>query len=233
MTDSEATDQHIVSVLRDLGRRVHAGEVDGAQRAAALEHLYAALELLSDGEPRRRWYEVAVDQRDETRALNRELSAYSGSLNSIAPPMRIRTDRLPDGRPALIGEVRLDRLREGPPHSAHGGVLAGLFDELLGGGQRLDGGPPGMTGRLTVRYRRPTPLDADLELRAWIHDERRRRVVVRGECVVVDDPAAAADTVTAEAEAIFLRVDFPRLADMMRRRAAGETPDAAPPPEPR
>jgi acyl-coenzyme A thioesterase PaaI-like protein len=229
MTESEATDDQIVSLLRDLGRTVHAGGVDRAQREAALEHLHAALEHLSDGEPRRRWYEVAADQRDETRALNRELSAYSGSLNSIAPPMRIRTDRLANGRPALIGEVRLDRLREGPPHSAHGGVIAGLFDELLGGGQRLNGGAPGMTGRLTVRYRRPTPLHADLELRVWIHDERRRRVVVRGECVVVDDPPGAAATVTAEAEAIFLRVDFARLDAMMRGRADGKTPDPAPP----
>ena len=232
MTDSEFTDEHLVSRLREIGLTVHAAQVDVASRTAALGHLDAALGLLSGGEPRRRRYEVSADRRNETRARDRELSTYSGSLNPIAPPIRIRSGVLADGRPALIGEVRLDRLREGPPHSVHGGVLAGLFDELLGGAQRLNGGPPGMTGRLTVRYRRPTPLDAELEFRAWIHDERTRRVVVRGECVVVADSAGAADTVTAEAEAVFLRVDFTRFDDMMRARADGETPAPAPPLEP-
>jgi hypothetical protein len=232
MTNSTPSEEDVVSVLRTLGHTVHHGEVSGARRAEALGHLTAALELLSDGEQRVRWYEVDPEQRDRTRARNRELSTFSGSLNPIAPPMRIRPGELANGNPALIGTVRLDRLREGPPRSAHGGVIAGLFDELLGGGQRLNGGPPGMTGRLTIRYRRPTPLDADLELRVWIHDERSRRVVVRGDCVVVDDSAPDARTVTAEAEAIFLRVDFAKLDDMMRDRVDGETPSAAPSPEP-
>ena len=88
----------------------------------------------------------------------------------------------------------------------------GLFDELLGGGQRLNGGPPAVTGKLTVRYRRPTPLDTDLELRTWIADERTQWVIVRGECVTMDSQAEADGhkIVTAEAEAVFLPVDFSR-----------------------
>jgi Thioesterase superfamily len=223
-------DELVVGRLREIGRQVHAGQVDDESRAAAMEHLDEALRLLSDGAPRRRWYEVDAGSRAETRARDRELSTFSGSLNAIAPPMHIHAAHLSDGRSALIGRVRLGRLHEGPPRSVHGGVLAGLFDELLGGGQRLNGGPPGMTGRLTIRYRRPTPLDADLELRVWIHDERTRRVVVRGECLLVDDSSPGAGAVTAEAEAIFMRVDFARLDDMMRDRADGETPATAPPP---
>ncbi len=230
-------DELVVARLREIGRQVHAGQVDAESRTRALGHLDEALRLLSDGTPRRRWQTVDDPARTETRARDRGLSTFSGALNVVAPPMSIRAGELPDGRRALIGRVRLGRLHEGPPRSVHGGVLAGLFDELLGGGQRLNGGPPGMTGRLTVRYRRPTPLDADLELRVWIHDERTRRVVVRGECALVDEASArrgsprGKDTITAHAEAIFMRVDFARLDDMMRDRPDGETPATAPPPE--
>jgi len=221
--------EEVVAAIRELGRVAHAVESSPAARARAIAAIEDARATLAEGSPRLRWYEVESEQSAATRARNRELSTFSGTLNPVAPPMAIRTGELSDGRTALIGSVRLDRLREGPPHSVHGGVLAGLFDELLGGGQRLNGGPPGMTGKLTVRYRRPTPLDAELELRVWIHDERRRRVTVRGECVVVGHGQDEAEAVTAEAEAIFLRVDFEKLSDSMRGRAPGETPAPAPP----
>lgn len=225
--------EELVEAIRSLARVAHAVDSSPEGRERAVSQIESARAALADGPPRQRWYDVDAVPSAATRASNRELSTFSGKLNPIAPPMLIRSGELADGRPALIGSVRLDRLREGPPHSAHGGVLAGLFDELLGGGQRLNGGPPGMTGRLTVRYRRPTPLDADLELRVWIHDERRRRVTVRGECVLAGDGDGdgdgEAELVTAEAEAIFLRVDFERLSDMMRSRADGETPSPAPP----
>jgi hypothetical protein len=219
-----ATEEEIVAAIRELGRVAHAVESPPSVREEALALVGAARDLLGGGEPRRRWYELGPGHDDSTRARNRELSTFTGTLNAAAPPMVIRAGSL-DGRPALIGSVRLDRLREGPPHAAHGGVLAGLFDELLGGGQRLNGGPPGVTGRLTVRYRRPTPLDADLELRVWIHDERNRRVSVRGDCVVVGDTTGQA---TADAEAIFLRVDFDQMSEMMRGRGDGEVPGPAP-----
>lgn len=212
----EPTDETLVDAVRELGAILHSAGVDGARRRTALAHLEAARDLLRDGEPRLRWYEDEAGSAD-TRARNRELSAFSGSLNAVAPPMRVRTDTRPDGTAALVGAVRLDRLREGPPRSVHGGVLAGLFDELLGAGSRLSGGPGGVTGRLTVRYRRPTPLDVDLELWAWIHDERSRRIVVRGECRAPDG-GSGGEVVTAEAEAVFLRVDFAAMHRLDDRR---------------
>ena len=42
----------------------------------------------------------------------------------------------------------------------HGGYVAAAFDEVLGLAQDL-GGQSGMTGTLTIKYRRPTPLHAD------------------------------------------------------------------------
>lgn len=213
--DGHTTDEEIVELIRRLQLAVRRNESDDVAQAEAARHLEAAQELLGRGQARER---------------SRTLSTFSGSRNPVAPPMVIRPGELLDGRPALLASVQLDVLREGPPHSVHGGVLAGMFDELMGGAQRLNGGDAGMTGRLTVRYRRPTPLFENLTLRAWIHDERKRRVTVRADCYVSrpDGAEPKRSEITAEAEAFFLRVDFEQLDDIMASRVAGETPPPAP-----
>ena len=106
------------------------------------------------------------------------------------------------GEPCMIGHVRISRLREGPPQSVHGGVMAGLFDEMMGAGQGLTGRPGAVTGRLVVRYRRLTPLDTDLVLRCWVERDRGMRVDMKAECVLADDLDGKP---TAEAEAVFVR----------------------------
>jgi acyl-coenzyme A thioesterase PaaI-like protein len=86
---------------------------------------------------------------------------------------------------------------EGPPGFVHGGWIACAFDEILGIAN-ITAGHPGMTGRLTVHYRRPTPLFRELRFRAWVDRTEGRRIMTRGS--VWDD-----DVLTAEAEGIFVR----------------------------
>ena len=40
---------------------------------------------------------------------------------------------------------------------------------------------PTVTGRMFLRYRRPVPINRELSVRAWVEEERGRRVFVRGE----------------------------------------------------
>ena len=209
------SEEDVVAAIRELGRTAHAIESAPAAREEALALVQSAARLLGDGAPRRRWYELGDGPDESSRSRNRQLSTFSGSLNPVAPPMTIRTGTLDDGRAALIGSVRLDRLREGPPRAAHGGVLAGLFDELLGGGQRLDGGPPGLTGRLTVRYRRPTPIDREIRYEAWVERAEERKVLVAG-------VSTCDGELLAEGEAVFVRVDT------RRYDAPDTTPDTTP-----
>ncbi len=192
-----AQEVEVAARLRSLAGALHSGVVSDENLSAAITHLVAAERLLGGGEPRRRWYEVEASTGD--RARNRELSPWSGILNAASPPMVLETGELDDGRPALIGRARLDRMREGPPQSAHGGVVAGLFDEVMGAAQRLTRREGGVTARLTIRYRKLTPLDTDLVFRAWIEDDRTRRVVVKADCL------ADGSGVTAQAEAVFVR----------------------------
>jgi acyl-coenzyme A thioesterase PaaI-like protein len=179
-------------------------EHDPAALARAGELVGRARELL-DGPARKRWYEV--DEPADVGAITRSyaaLSPFRGSDNPLAPPLRI--ERVDDGDGPLVeGRVRLGRAYEGPPHGVHGGVLAGLFDDILGAAQRLSGSR-GVTGRLTIRYRSLTPVGTDLVLRAGAGEPHGKRVVCTATC-------HAGDTLTAEAEALFVAVDFDRLAD--------------------
>ena len=197
------TDDEVVAELRRLSDTVHATDAGDERRARAAALLREADELLSSGRPRLRWYEL--DQvTDGRRARSRDLSPWSGALNGAAPPMRIEGGER-DGVACMVGRVRLSRLREGPAAGVHGGVLAGLFDEILAAGQRLSGGVPGVTGRLVVRYRHITPIDTDLVFRSWVERDRGLRLDMRAECVVAATLDDERPTRTADAEAFFVR----------------------------
>ena len=121
------------------------------------------------------------------------------------PPLRPQPD-LRHGQPARPADARsrsattaapssstssYGTAYEGPPGSVHGGVVAAMFDEVLGMTQSLSG-QPGMTGTLRIRYRRPTPLHRELRFEGTLdrvdgsqdlHDRalpRRRRRHRRG-----------------------------------------------------
>ena len=88
----------------------------------------------------------------------------------------------------------------------HGGYVAGLFDDILGGAQTLLDGATGLTGTLKVWYRNLTPLDTELVFTAWVDHVRGRRIHARATC-------HADGVLTAEAEALFIRVDMAALAE--------------------
>jgi acyl-CoA thioesterase FadM len=68
-----------------------------------------------------------------------------------------------------------------------------------------------MTGTLTIRYRKPTPLHTDLRIEATIERIEGRKTFCVGTMY-------AGDLVTAEADGVFIRVDMARIAELMARR---------------
>jgi acyl-coenzyme A thioesterase PaaI-like protein len=176
------------------------------ERAAELLEA-AAREL--DGPGRVRRYEGFAESANAGGEPNAHFdhSPIMGMANPIAPPTRIEAG---DDDRTVIMHVRYGSAYEGPPGSVHGGVLAGAFDELLGMTQSLSG-QPGMTGTLTVKYRRPTPLHHDLRFVGTLDRVEGRKNFVSGRCY-------DGDTLTAEAEALFVRVDFQRIVDMRATR---------------
>ena len=102
-------------------------------------------------------------------------SPFMGLMNPLAPPMSARLDPDDGEWGSVLCAVTFTEPFEGPPGHVHGGFLAGVFDEILGQAQSLSG-RPGMTGKLSISYRAPTPLFTELHLRGWIERIEGRKI---------------------------------------------------------
>ncbi len=125
-------------------------------------------------------------------------SPVAGVLNPIAPPVRLEMVDGENGVPEIRGTAWFDYPYEGPPNCVHGGVIAATFDEVLGAAN-IVAGSPGMTGTLNVRYRKPTPLRAELRLEGRFLDINGRKIRTWGGMY-------HGDVLTAEAEGLFIEV---------------------------
>lgn len=138
-------------------------------------------------------------------------SPMIGLANPLAPPITIGRA----GERSAIATVTFGSAYEGPPGCVHGGYVAAAFDEVLGYVQSL-GGNPGMTARLTVQYRKPTPLHAELRFEAELERVEGRKIFTQGR-------VRANGIVTAEAEGLFLSVDRSRFEQLLAQRQALES----------
>ncbi|HEX6247365.1 MAG TPA: PaaI family thioesterase, partial [Nocardioidaceae bacterium] len=134
---------------------------------AAVEALTARLEKERD--PRSLGVQITPDGEPRDPG-----NAVVGLRNPVAPPLHIA--KHDDGRATTT--FHLGGAYEGPPGLVHGGVSALILDQVLGMAAAA-GGAPGMTGRLELDYRRPTPL-GDLSAEAWIHEVAGVKTVVHG-----------------------------------------------------
>jgi acyl-coenzyme A thioesterase PaaI-like protein len=125
-----------------------------------------------------------------------------GPHHPLRPDLRIAHE---DG--VTHGTVRFGVTFEGPPGCVHGGFVAHFFDQILGQ-HNLWARIPAMTGTLSVRFRKGTPI-----LRELSFDVRHER---RGERKVVTSGRLHAEgEVFAEAEGTFV---VPKSAAWSERR---------------
>ena len=138
-------------------------------------------------------------------------SPIIGFANPVAPPVVVE---------AVDGEVRgsayFDYPYEGPPTCVHGGVIALVFDEMLGAANII-AGYPAMTGTLTIRYRKPTPLRTALRFEARFVGRDGRKIRTQGAMYHGDD-------LTAEAEGIFIELIPQRFLQIVSENA--DSPEA-------
>ncbi len=137
-------------------------------------------------------------------------SPVIGRANPLAPPVMMAATE--DER--IEGQVTFGAAYEGPPGHVHGGWIACAYDEVLGFAQSLTGNP-GMTGTLTIRYRRPTPLGVELRFEAWVDRVEGRKIFAAGKLM-------AGNAVTAEAEGIFVSVGIERMRQLVEERDGAE-----------
>lgn len=180
-------------------------EVANAGAAIVLRHV-AALESVAQAVTR-------GESVDPEAYAFFDHSPFIGLANPLSPPVHFEFDR-----ERITGRVTFGAAYEGPPGCVHGGYVAGTFDELLGAAQSLSG-TQGMTARLEVNYRSPTPLHTELRLEARMERRDGRKLYCKG--WMWDG-----DRVCAEAEGLFLSMDSERFQALLaaRRERAGGPP---------
>lgn len=107
-------------------------------------------------------------------------NAVVGLRNPFAPPLKV--EKTKDG--TAFASFHLGAAYEGPPDLVHGGVSALILDQMLGEAAAA-GGAPGMTGKLELTYRRPTPL-GPLGAKAWIDQVEGYKTTVKGHIIGPD-----------------------------------------------
>ena len=217
--EETATDEEIAAeaalyapftdAVRDLVDVTIRTEVDPEDIRAAQVEIEAIVERL-----RKKQLDGAYGVRfrpDGTRGRNWG-NTVMGLRNPIAPPLHIHSD----GEGRAWSDFSLGAPYEGPPGLVHGGVVALMLDQVLGHAVSTSG-RPGMTGTLTIVYRRGTPL-GDLRCEAWV--DRREGIKTWGKGRMLD----ADGEVTADAEGVFILPRWARNLD--RFRAAAEATES-------
>lgn len=119
-------------------------------------------------------------------------SPVVGRFNPIAPPIDFQV-----AEDELRAEHIFDAQYNGPPAAVHGGIIALVFDELLGScGVVFKSG--GFTGTLSIRYSSLTPIGHPIRMRAWVDRHEGRKIFIRG-------TMHHGETLCSEAEGIFIQ----------------------------
>jgi acyl-coenzyme A thioesterase PaaI-like protein len=189
----------LADAVRELVGAVVLTDVDPDERAAVAAEVAALTARLR---ARRRDHTYLLVRHRDGRPEHLT-QAGSGRLNPQAPPMvweHVPAPPPPGTEPSPVEVVASCTL--GPAHTgstgrAHGSVVAALLDEAIGHAM-LAAGATGMTVRLDIAYRAPTPVGVPLAVSArFTAADGRKRL---GAAEVVAD-----GVVTAEATAVFVR----------------------------
>lgn len=202
-TGAWAEKRRLAAALREIVDLLVMSDAPEKELGVAAEAACRFAESLKAHPQRRRQWGFAESANSGDVGAFFDQSPLIGLSNPLSPPMKLEEV---DGR--IRGSVVFGAAYEGPPGHVHGGFVAAAFDEVLGFAQSLTGNP-GMTGGLTVRYRRPTPLRVELLFDAGVDRIEGRKIFTSGRL-------SAAGEVTAEAEAVFVSVDPERFAALVR-----------------
>lgn len=182
----------LASATRDLIQEVASTSTDPAAIAAATDLVRQAVALLAPGPHDRDYFGVAEGSLGGSPTTTFfDYSPLVGPLSPLSPPLK----------PELVGDrviakVTYERQYEGPPGCLHGGLIAAGFDEVLGFAQTISG-RPGMTGRLEISYRSPTPLFTEVVYEGWLDRVEGRKIFTKG-------TLSAGDRLCAEAVGLFI-----------------------------
>jgi acyl-coenzyme A thioesterase PaaI-like protein len=206
--DHDLARERLTAATRRIIEQLATATTDQASFAEAEALVHRAAELLAARGERRTYEGIAEGSLGSF--MPNEFFDYSplvGRFNALAPPIEMAffEDR-------IEGTVIHNVAYEGPPGCVHGGFIAAGFDEVLGFAQQL-AGAPGMTGRLEISYRSPTPLFEPVRYVGVLERVEGRRIHTRATLSVVAD-----GRLCAEAEGLFISLKPERFGSMIAAR---------------
>jgi acyl-coenzyme A thioesterase PaaI-like protein len=189
--------------VRDIG---HA--LVGRQAPAPLIHevattLESLTTRLGDGDRRQREREDRTERwqqpvADGGRMVSYDERPFSGRSSPWGVDLEVH--RHGDEIEAIL---TLRAAHEGAPGRSHGGIVAGLFDDVFG--FVLDVvQEAAFTGELTIRYEAPTPLHRPIACRGRLARREGRKLYIEGELV---DLETDGQPVVARGRGLFISVD--------------------------
>lgn len=206
-----ATAERLTAAARRIVDLVRRTRASGDTAEQAIDALERAAELLEPHAHPGPWAQRTLALEGALAPIGgapRDFAAFFpyspliGPRNPLAPPAEFE---IRDGR--VHGRVRFGAPYVGPPASVHGGVIAALFDELLGCAN-IANEVGGMTGTLRVKYLSPTPIGEELRLESWVDGIDGRKVFTRG-------TIHHGDTLSAEAEGVFVQGSMQRFIERL------------------
>lgn len=192
--NNKGVDAAVAAARRVIETLLHAGDNSAAEMSEVADRLNAVADHLEDHAP-------TVQQRLVDMWGGEGVSRHdpvTGPENAIAPPLHLVG--LDDG--SIEARVTLGLAYQGPPGCVHGGISALLLDHTLGVANHW-AGESGMTGTLTLRYHRPTPLFEELVISG-------RQESVDGRKIRTVGTITAGGEVCVSADGLFIQGHLPR-----------------------
>ena len=181
-------DPALLDRIAEVADRTASTVEQGASRSRPIEDI-----------KRRLWEDAPSDGSQMSHFAE---CVVSGSGNPMGIAIKVRRE----GDHA-VADFNLGAAFEGAPQRAHGGIVAAIFDDVMGYVLVLHR-TPAFTGRLTVNYRAPVPMGVDMSVRAWLESRSGRKLMMRAEMRLATDPE---HPVICDAEALFVAIPPERL----------------------
>src|SRR5687767_15341174 len=88
---------------------------------------------------------------------------------------------------------------EGPPESVHGGAIAAVLDEAMGGVCWMNGHPV-VGARIAINYMHMTPLGFEGRVESWIENIERRKIFIKSKLM------DGSGKIHAEGDGLFIKL---------------------------
>ena len=97
----------------------------------------------------------------------------------------------------FYARVIFGKQAQGPPGHAHGGAVAAVLDEAMGGASWLNG-YTAMTVKLEINYHKSLPLETECFVETWVNKSLKNKIYICGKIV------SAEGIVFAESTGLFI-----------------------------